>query len=212
MIDLEYNDGPVEQLVKTLDDQLPFAASRAINFTLNDIQTAERDEITQHFTLRRPDFILRSVKINPEDRATKRNLIGTIRIDPTRDFLAKFEDGGTKVAAAGHELAVPEPIIAGQRVIPTRLRPKNLQLQVSRTGSGKVQFKGLERTFMVEKSMFSGGILQRTGRGVLVLFWFQRAVRLPPSLQFRQTATRITNERIEFNFQRALAEALATAR
>lgn len=218
MIEIRANIDPLIQRFAALSRQIPFATSRAINFTLNDIQAAERERLRGAFTLRRPQFIEQTIKIGSGDRATKAKLIGTVRVDPERDFLAKFEAGGAKQARGGGSLAVPAEALRRKRsdVIPAALRPKALQLKLHRTRGGKVQFKGERRTFIVEKSTFSYGILQRRGRGagsrVVVLYWFQRAVALPPALRFEATARRVTAERFQLNFNRALDDAIRTAR
>jgi hypothetical protein len=201
-----------------LSRQVPFATSKAINVTLNQGQEAMRRQVEGEFTLRRPTFILNTIKIAPGDRATKAKLVGTIRIDPDRDFLAPFEKGGTKRPIAGKSLAVPAEGLPRKRsdVIPARLRPKALDLTVHRTRTGKVQFKGQQRTFIVEKSTFNYGILQRVGRGkgsrVMVLYWFQRSVEREPILRFEKTLREVVNRNWDKNLADAMDLAIRTAR
>ena len=218
MIEIRVNIDPLVQRFAALSRQIPFATSRAINFTLNDIQAAERQHLDSAFILRRRSFIEQTIKINSEDRASKTKLVGTVRIDPTRDFLAKFEKPGVKRSRSGGSLALPSGILRRKRsdVVPASMRPKAFQFQLTRTKKGKVQFKGAKRTFIVETGVFSGGILQRIGRGagsrLVVLYWFQRAVQLPPVLGFETTARRVTAARFQLNFNRALDEAIRTAK
>lgn len=210
-VDLLYQDATAVALVQAIDRQLPYATSRAINTTLEQAQRAVQTSLSTHFLLRRRQFIERTIKFETADRSTKTKLVGTIRVDPARAYLAKFEEGGSKRPTRGGFLAVPDPAIAGASVVPARLRPRALQL-LRLPGRGRIKALGLLGTFLVQTRSGGQGILQRTGRGVRVLYWFQKAVRLPSSLRFVATATYVAQRTLEPNFQQALANALATAR
>jgi hypothetical protein len=210
---------------ETLSRQTPFAVSKAINALMVHGQGIVQAQLSTEFTLRRKTFIERTVKVR--QWANKRALIAEIGIDPTRDFLAKFEEGGRKRPIDGTALAVP---IAVRRNKPTGLVIKNmalrsLQLRKHRTSGGMVQLKGLQRTFAV-KGPTGGAVLQRVGRkgkgtatlaeeiargSVRVVYAFKRSVPIPANLHFIETFQRDANAWPQF-MEAAWAEAQATAR
>lgn len=203
--------------------QVPYAISTAINDTLKLGQRFEREHIRAHFTLRRPEFIERTVKIS--QFASKRNPVGVIEIDPTRDVLAKFEAGGRKQARGGGALAVP---IAVRRtktdLIVKNMRIRELQLRAHRTNKGVVQLKGQRRTFTV-KGRGVGAILQRVGRkpkgsslsaeiaggSLRVIYAFKRSVPIPANLEFTKSILLAVEEWPKL-MDAAMAKAIATAK
>src|SRR3990167_4624298 len=87
-------------------DQAPFALSLGLNSTANAIQQGIRASLHQRFRLRQPQFIERTIYRKPGtwpvgDNAAKRSLGAAVRINPARDFLSKFEEGGAKTAQGG---------------------------------------------------------------------------------------------------------------
>lgn len=199
------------QLLQTADRQLPFAISKALNETANEVQKAQRLEVQQHFTLRHPTFILNTIKIFPQERATKDRLTVVIRIDPDRDFLAKFEAGGEKRPLVGQFLAVPAAIASKHDIIPSSLRPKALQIQPHTTSAGKIQLKGLQGTYIIESGRFSG-LFQRKGGVSRLLYAFKKEVPLPASLHFEDTANDVAKDVWEQNFAEAFNFAMETAK
>jgi hypothetical protein len=207
--------------------QLPFATAVAINDTLNQVQTAVQKTLSTEFTLRRESFIKQSVFIGPSDRATKDRLVGTVRINPDRNQLAKFEDGGEKTSVTGKSLAVPifrqdDPSLIVGRGDPLSVkalmasiashRGKVLRPRV-RKGQLRVAVDP-NRVFLVTngKGTF---ILQRVGSGRSgnrVLYWFRKEVPVPASLHFDATATATALERWAPNFDRALEFAIMSMR
>ncbi len=217
MIQIVADLKPALDLTDRARRQVPFAASKALNDTIKQIQAAERAQIEKTFTLRRKQFVLRTVKINRQDFANKRNLRATVRIDPTRDFLAKFERGGVKRPHSGRSIAVPIDVKRGKTGVGSRrLRPKALALRAHHTAGGKTQYRGEKRTFLVERGAFRG-IFQRVGRrrrsSIRLLYSLVTSVRIPASLRFERTARRVaTPERLQANFHRAFEFAMRTAR
>jgi hypothetical protein len=193
--------------------------SKALNETALQAQEAIRGGILSRFTVRRQDFILRTVKIFPNEFATKSNFKAIVRIDPSRNFLAPFEHGGTKKPLTGNSLALPDAVRDNKTdVIPRAMRPKGLRLRITQTRSGKTQVKGAKRTFLIP----GFGIMQRIGgrRGyggprasnVLVLYRFRSSVRLSPMLRFEATARQVAAQNFDGNLARSINFAIATAR
>jgi hypothetical protein len=222
IVTVEADIAPGLRLIADVRKQLPFAVSKAINDTLLQAQVAERERIAGAFTLRRPDFIFRTVKIEREDFAQKDKLYGIMRIDPTRDFLAKFEAGGQKTPRSGHDIAVPDQARPSKgALIPAGLRPKALSLQ--RTGG---RIRGAKRTFVIETSTHPGiyqrvgterrGAFRRIGRGrdpnVRLLYSFKPSVRIDRRLGFAETAKRVVDQQFKANFAASFDLAMRTAR
>jgi hypothetical protein len=197
------------KLITTLDTlserQLPFACMKALNECAVKFQEDERKVIQAGFIIRRP-WVLQGVKINREDFATKQKLSVRVHIDPTRDFLGKFERGGTRTPRAGKKgLAVPIAAKASAKsIVKASLRPKALHfVKRSGGGSGVTVFTGDRKTILIQRPDGSGVILQRQGRKVakkkllrgakrldrLVLLYVLRPrTPVPASLHFEQTA------------------------
>jgi uncharacterized protein (DUF4415 family) len=199
------------KLVKDMNDvgerQIPFAMMKTLNNTAEDVQAEQQEHIARKFTLRRPTFILNTVKINRGDFATKDNLRAIVRIDPDRDVLSKFEDEGKKTAmfAPVHAIAIPIEAKRGKNdILANNMRPRALQLtQIFSKGSNRIA-EGLQRTFLIQKPDGSGGIFQRQGHGlgstIHLLFKLKVTVPLPKSLKFVENATRVVNEKLPENW------------
>lgn len=214
-----------KQWVKDLDDlamrQVPFALSLAINAVAQDVEAEQQEHVARSFTLRRPTFVLNQIMMRRTDFARKDSLIATVRINPDRDLLSKFEDQGERRPQyAGHALAVPiEAKRSKQDIVQNSMRPRALHLTILPNaigGVGAQVAKGLKRTFLIQKSDGTGGIYQRQGRGkgssVHLLFSLKTRVPLPRSLKFFETAKRVCAERFPIQWEKALAHALRTAR
>lgn len=210
-------------MLNSLHKQAPFAISRALNNLAVSGQHEVQARLGTAFTLRRRVFVERTVKML--QFANKRALVAVVGIDPERDFLAKFEEGGQKRSLTGRSLAVPIAARRGKTgIVVKSMRVRELQLRAQHTKSGAVQLKGLHRTFAV-KGPTGGAILQRVGRkakgrtlseeiaagSVRVAYAFKRSVPIPASLQFYATFQRAAEKWPQF-MEAAWAQALATAR
>lgn len=184
--------------------QAPYAASVALNTLANAAQRDIRAQLPGHFMLRRPQFIANTIFRQPGvDFATKTKLQAAVGIHPTRDMLAKHEEGGSKRPLRSARLAVP--------------------VNVPRTGAGLVkaayQLKALrtnQRAFRVDPRGGDPVIAEQLGRGknarIRVLYVLKRAVWLKPRLQFHETAERTIERDWEGAVHAGIARALETAR
>jgi hypothetical protein len=186
--------------------QAPFALSLALNYTANAAQREIRQGLGA-FTLRRKEYILRTIYRGAVDKATKSYPFATVRIQPGRDVLAKHEEGGSKTPRSGNNVAIPLPAVreaAGNAVIPKRLRPSGLQrdARVRRivTPSG---------TYLVR--MRAG-----TGRGRMLgwrtefLYRLKPSVPIRPRLGFQRNAMIAINRDFEKLAFEAIDRAMAT--
>jgi hypothetical protein len=211
--------------------QLPFAAVKGMNTLMTTFQAAQREFDAETFTLRRSEWIDRSVKIT--QFATKQNPVGVVGIHPPggdarADILGKFEEGGVKQSTGVHGLvAIPIQVKRSKAgIIPDSLRPKNLHLTGARGG---MLGKGNQRTFIVQLANGDRAIFQRIstrsrdkrrlGRrllgldpNVLLLYYLKPSVPIPAELHFHDHAAMVTKDQWERIFNESWASALATAR
>ena len=223
-IDVDTNAGEVARSLRFLfRDQVPFATSLAINQTARGIQTEQRAGMRQRFTIRRA-YVLQGVKFSKF--STKRDLEAIVEIDPTREFLFKFEEGGT-VRPRGTRLAVPDEVRRGKTGVVSRvMRPRRLEFERWGSGPRAEVDRGKKRTFMIRKSDGTGAILQRLGRrggkrkprgqrrvGKLrMLFSFTPQAEVEPSLRFELTARTVFEQSFASNFEASFDRAVRTAR
>lgn len=130
--------------------QVPFAVSLALNRVANKAQVAEMEHIQKTFKLRNAAFVLRGVKIEKADRATKSSWRVVIRLayPDDRQFMAPHEKGGFKVRHGGKRLWQPNGEVFKGKIIgrSNPLNPKNLKLRMQ--ADGRIQ--GEQRTFLVK--------------------------------------------------------------
>lgn len=164
MITIQVNiQGALTMLAKA-QDQLPFAISLGLNRLANAGQAAEQAHMRKAFKLRREQFVVRGVKINKADRATKTSWRVVIQLayPDDRPFMDQHEKGGFRTRHGGRFLWQPNQQVFRSKVIAASnpLSPKNLHMQ--RTPAG--QIKGDQRTFMVKTANGQRLVLQRQDR------------------------------------------------
>lgn len=197
--DIQVDATEIIDSLRGMEGQMRFAMSKALNDTANDAQKAIQDGLGQRFTLRRPDFVKRTIKRNREDFATKEKLEAVVRIDPTRDVLAKHESGGTKTPRAGRAIALPTEHVRRTKaqIIGKAQRPKAL------LATGKAFAKGAQ-------------LLTRVGRGAKALlrvaYVFKPSVQIKPTLGFVDTANKAVDRQWAQRAQAAIDRVIATLR
>ncbi len=170
------------------------AIADTLNPLANGTQAMTRDEIRRRMTLRRPTFVLNTIYRKPgEDFATPTKAQASVRVDPARDFLAKFETGGIKGPVEGNSIALPLGVRRLKSdIIRVRDRPRGLMgsKQVVRVGDLLIRF-------------------QR--KKITPLYRFLRQVRIPDRMNMRQNAEKVVQREFETVAQRAIDKAIAKA-
>jgi hypothetical protein len=228
----------VKGMLGDLSGQMPFTISTAINWTLNDIQGAVRTHVHDEFTVRSPEYIDRSIYIGGDDRARKDNLNGTVRVNPQRDQLAKFENDQVKTPASAANVAIPIFKQNAPGLIIRRgdaLSVNNLLAAIDSARNGKSRSKGNKarlrkqslfadvngkRIFLVKTRTGATLLVERTGKGASgsmagsrVLWAFRPSVPLlSHRLEFAEVALRAALQTWEENCTRAINRALETAK
>lgn len=217
MIGIAIDDRAALRAVASVFKQVNFAAANALNDLVFEARDTERNTVEGRFTIRRP-WVLQGIQVPTGGKATRDKLEADLVLDEQRDFLTKFEKGGVKRPVGPHSLAVPDDqAFRHTQVIPQGKRPKAFEFRLHRTKlNNAVQFKGDQRTFIIEKGIFERGIFQRVGRGprseARLLFWLTRAAQVEPDLRFERTANDVAQRSYHRHFQRRFIEALRTAR
>src|SRR5688500_17802154 len=103
--------------------QVAFATAQALNDTAFEARDTERNLAQGVFTIRRP-WVLQGIQV-ARPFATRNNLRAVVEVEPKRDFLGKFEEGGIKRPTEGRTIAVPDDdAFPRSKVIPQGKRPK----------------------------------------------------------------------------------------
>lgn len=106
------NEQAARSLLTDIRNRAPFAVATACNAIANGVQSEVRKSLSANFTLRRKLFIEQSIYRNrATDFAKKgqRLIQAIVRVNPERDYLAKFEDGEQKKPVNGLHVAIPLP-------------------------------------------------------------------------------------------------------
>lgn len=165
-VQIQVNVSGPRLMLATAANQLPFAISLGLNRLANVGQAAEQARMRVAFHLRREQFVVRGVKINKVDRATKTSWRVTISLSypDGRPFMDQHEDGGERTRHGGRFLWQPNAEVFKSKVIGASnpLAPKNLHM--SKTAAGQV--KGDQDTFMVKTVSGQRLVLQRIAKGL----------------------------------------------
>jgi hypothetical protein len=195
--DLELNTKEVVFALNRLKrEQIPFAQSLALNFTLKDAQAEVRKQLPRRFSIRRP-WVPRGVVVKPSN---KRQLWGSIvQRDP---FMARQEFGGQKTPQ-GKAIAVPVGELA--RLAKTKVLSKG------KRPAAQMRKKGVYRgeTKAGVPAIIKRGTARRRAE---VLYLLIPTARIEPRFEFAPTVLRTARKVWPKNFGKALARAIATAR
>lgn len=191
-------------LEKTLREQKRFvyAVSNALNGTAAAIQTAERVNLDQKFTLRRAAFVYRLVKIFAFASPTKNRPFAEVGIDDSKKnvLLAMFEAGGTKAPVVGRNVAIPITGEAARPTFPSQISAAFTfnALRFRREGASGV-FEGRQGTYLLP----GVGVFERVSSKVTKLIYaFKHTVTLKRNLGFIPLAEKVFAEEFEVRFRR----------
>lgn len=226
-IRLEVDASEVHRALAAAPGEARRAHRNALNDTARDVQGAERDHILRAFDVRQKQYILNSVKITKEDRATTDHLKSAVGIDPQRDILARFEKGGRRISIAGKKyLAVPSrEIRSGGGHVKPAFALKRFQPFVQVSHLHAVTLKGTERVadrrprligqhgaFFMTLDGGAKAIMQRTARrGLRLLYILRPSVQLPAILEFENIAKKIIPVMWPLRASQAITHALRRA-
>ncbi|GHE03750.1 hypothetical protein U879_05690 [Defluviimonas sp. 20V17] len=176
--------------------QIPFAVSVAINRTLGDVKKNAEKRLRRAFGNPTP-FTLRAFRMK---RSSKRRLSGAVYAQKTQAEYLRFAEEGGNRKPRGRAI-----------VVPVRQRVNKYGNLPRRTAS----------RLMARPDVFSGhpnghpgagGIYQRTKTGLRLLIAYASGARYRKRLRFGETANKTAAARLPIHIERALAEAMRSAR
>lgn len=215
--------------------RLAYSTANALNSTAKDIQLEERAELDRRFVIRKNRFMYSLIKISRFARVTDnaagtriQSLYAEVEIDSskTRVLLQEFQEGGYKDPSFGKHIAVP---VTGSAARPSFSDPVTAALMISRlnfqshtTATGKIQWEGERRTYIVpDVGIFqrSGGVRssrradrflgksgQRLADGSELIYKFVSRAPLRRRYDFLAVAERVFEERWDRNFEIAYGQ------
>lgn len=174
----------IKAALKEIGRKAPRALTLTLNKLADDGQQAVQASLPKSFTMRRAEFVKRTIYRKGEDFATNARPQARFGVNPAQDFLAKFEESGLKVPRSGRSVAVPlqgvKPTIG--TLVPKRMRPAalltNPQVRKVVTANG---------VFLV-KNVQGKGSGRRTGWRTDFLYKLVPSVRITARLGFHDTA------------------------
>lgn len=184
--------------------QVPFALSKAVNATALDVQTSVRARQRKIFTLRRPDWADRSVKM--VKFAKKIDPSATIGIHPPggdqrADIITKFEADTQKISRTGGRVAIPVGAKSAG-VIRGRNRPRAM---IEAARAFVLQSRNPAVQLIVRRAA-------RGKRALETLYLLVKRVRISPVLRFHLTAAQRIDERFQTHMLTAFDDAMRTAK
>lgn len=182
----------------TLDQQLVYAAARALTKTAQDSQAASIAAIRRTFTTRGTWYLPSGrfgIRITP---ATKERLEAAVKT--AADWLIPHETGEDKVAQGGGLLAIP--MVGRGRPRPTRGSKVRADLKPRALG---------DRAVVIETRR--GPILfARQDRRLVAFYGLERRVRIRKRSTVIEPTVQTVARNFDDNLAKAIAEALRTAK
>ena len=196
-------------------EQIGYACFIAVDEVTKQAQEEERTEVGIVFTVRRKDYIRGSIKIL--QFPTKSNPVAIIAVDPTRNVLAKFEDGGQKTSRGGSVVGGLSVPLSGARPSFTGIVPPALKASTILRGEGFKVISGGKEFILLRTSNTGSQGSRKAGQrakdpGIKVMYVVKPGVPIPPALHFVQTITDVVNARWHDIANAAIRKAIATAR
>lgn len=226
-VKITVDDRLVRDALKNVPDEVNRALRNALNDTAREGQRVAQDLIAREFDVRQKAFVLNTVKIEKSDRATKEKLEATVRIDPNRDLLAKFEEGEQKTTIGGGKyLAVPVRDIRtkGGHVLP-RFAFKKFQPFALASSLTSVRLRGMQRVRDRQPRLVGQGgsffvrlrdgrpalAISKGKRGFRILYFFHPTQRVDTRLHFVENVGAAMESAWPANAEDAVGHALKRA-
>lgn len=194
--------------------RLAYNTAQAINDTTKEVQLDERANLDRKFTLRKPEFMYRLIKIFKWASPRQGRAYAEIGVDRSkkRTLLSIFERGGDRPPAVGKRVAVPvtggparpdfaQSVVEAFKFAKLRLRPRGRGTKAFHPSalSSTPQLVGQQGTFQIP----GRGIFQRVDEKVRAVYLYVRRPKLDPTLDFIRVARRTINTEFQRQFARA---------
>jgi hypothetical protein len=202
------NEGAAQKMLADLRTGAPAAVALACNKLADTVQAEVRRSLSGSFTLRRQLFVERTIYRNKGTdfaRWNQRPIQAVVRVNPERNFLAQHEEGGTKTAASGTNVAIP---LQGVRPTATEVVPKRMRPAQLRTNTQVRKVVTPNGTFLVRNRPGTGKG-KTLGWRTEFLYKLKRSVPLRPRLGMVDTFSRVVDRGAITEMMAALEVAIA---
>lgn len=199
MINLQVNGiADVKRLLSTVNRQVAFAASKALNKTAEAVQKHEvTRELPDHLKLRGQWWKPRTKYGVNIKFARKNNLVAVV--GSQADWLRLVDTGGTKTP--------PKTALA----IPTKNIPHEKPLRVA-DKPGPLLHRKTSKAFKIVAKSGVKGIWIREGKTIKPLWFFRPSAKVKDILDFFESGKVVADQVYLNYFSTELAKAIATAR
>jgi len=192
------------RLTRVEKDQVPFAASMAINNVAADVANAITAQMETYLDNPIP-FTLKAYQARTGtfkgERATKKKLYADIIPGKIQAEYLKFQiEGGVRLPK---QTAI---------LVPTQFAPKNKYGNVPRARRKKLVAGGGEYFTAGRREKKTPGIYQRTSEGLRPMAFYVEQAEYKPLLPIDKIAAGVVSNRFGLRFDQALKRAMATAR
>jgi hypothetical protein len=174
----------IKAALKEIGTKAPRALTLTLNKLADDGQQAVQASLPKSFTMRRIEFVKRTIYRKGEDFATNARPRARFGVNPNQDVLAKFEESGSKVPRSGRSVAVP---LLGVKPTPMTVVPKRMRPAALRTNEQVRKVVTPNGTFLVKNTQGKGAG-RRTGWRTDFLYKLVPSVRISARLNFHAIA------------------------
>lgn len=189
----------VKQVTRMLTNlqkkQVPFATSKALNDTANDVQRAETAQLPKKLDRPTP-FTMRAFGVK---RSTKRKLIATVFIKDIQAEYLKYQIEGGRRTTEGKGTGVP-------------YKNKKLNVYGNIPGRRKGLVKGKRQFIATIKGIPGVWEVRGKKRAPRLMIAFEKTVRYKERFPFVKIAEGTARNRFPRRFSAALEHAMRTAR
>ena len=201
-VDLQSSLPKAMAWTQQLSNQLPFAASQALNDMGYTIRDATRSQMPSRFTIRRP-WVVQQVDVL--NRSTKTDLAVTIGPKPTAPFLNMQELGGLKLPH-GNWVAIPTALVRRTKtqLISKADKPRQLGDKVF-----VEQYKG---HYWLALKGGKGAQQRGNNRNLRFLYLLAKQANVKPRLGLHDIGLPIVQRDFRSAIAQRLEQAIATAR
>lgn len=181
-------------------DQIPFATSKAINLTINDVRRAEIGQAFSRFKLRSKTMPQQAIKTEQSSKRQWPRIRGVVYVPEKFSFLLLQETGGIKRPKGSGRLAVPTRLV--------RLKARGGPVSRDRPGAvrrRKGAFVGGERKDqIIHKAKRGPEWRQRLG----IFYTLHDSAKIKPRFRFERTARKTIDRVWLKHFQREYADSI----
>jgi len=196
----------IKKALQEIGQKAPKALVLTLNKLADDGQKAVQGTLAKSFTLRRAEYVTKTIFRKGDDFATQARPRAAYGVNPERNILAKFEENSIKAPISGRSVAIPLSAVK-----PTResVVSKGLRLSTLRTDPKVRRITTPNGTFLVKEKRAGKVKGVKLGARTDLLYKLVPSVRLTARLNFHATAKRSLDDTFVRTATAGIAAALA---